>query len=148
MGARTTAPAPDEWSYTPMAEINMTPFVDVMLVLLVIFMVTAPLMMSGVPLQLPKSAAARLTPPSDPLVVSVDGTGRLFLGNEAMTADALRERLKDVAQTDPDRVVHVRGESALPYGQVMEVVGGISAVGLRKVTMIAHAAKSAPTEGR
>lgn len=137
--SKPSAPMDDEaGGYAPMAEINMTPFVDVMLVLLVIFMVAAPLMMTGVPLQLPKSAAAKLTPPAEPLVVSIDAEGRVYLGDEPMADGLVLPRLKALAGEDAERTVHVRAERGLTYGRVMEVVGEISAAGFRKVTMVAQ----------
>jgi len=138
MGRVATPSNGDETDFAPVAEINMTPFVDVMLVLLVIFMVTAPLMMSGVPLRLPKSAAAKLTPPAEPLVLSVDGAGRVFLGAEELRANDIPARLVALAVVDAERTVHVRADRDLPYGRVMEIVGSVSAAGFRKVTMVAR----------
>ena len=124
----------------PLSEINVTPMVDVMLVLLVIFMVTAPLMMSGVPVQLPKTAAAQISKPHDPVVLSLDRDGKVLLGAEPVAADALPGRLRALAQSAPDQVVYVRGDRTLPYGRVMEVMGVVSAAGFARVSLLAEQA--------
>ena len=124
----------------PLSEINVTPMVDVMLVLLIIFMVTAPLMMSGVPLQLPKTAASAIRKPQDPIILSLDREGRVFLGADPVAADALPGRLRTMAQAAPDQVVYVRGDRALPYGRVMEVMGVVSASGFARVSLLAEQA--------
>src|ERR1700680_3295610 len=100
--------APED-SYQPLAEINVTPMVDVMLVLLVIFMVTAPLLTVGVPLDLPKTAAAQLTQPKEPIVLSLDRAGASFIGNERVDPSDLPGRLAGLAAEDRDRIVYVRG---------------------------------------
>ncbi len=124
----------------PLSEINVTPMVDVMLVLLVIFMVTAPLMMSGVPLQLPKTAASQVTKPRDPIILSLDKDGRVFLGADAVPPGALAARLRGMAQAAPDQVIYVRGDQALAYGRVMEVMGVVSAAGFARVSLLAEQA--------
>ncbi|PWC95752.1 biopolymer transporter ExbD [Azospirillum sp. TSO5] len=138
----------DEFSYRPVAEINVTPFIDVMLVLLVIFMVAAPLMTAGVPVQLPKTAAQKLSQPRDPVQVSIDEDGRVFLGQEEMAPADLPARLAALAREAPDTVVYVRGDRALSYGRVMEVMGQVSQAGFARVSLMAEglapAAKKAP----
>ena len=128
--------------YRPVAEINVTPFVDVMLVLLIIFMVAAPLMMVGVPVQLPKSAAAKLNAPQEPLIVSIDKDGKTFIDKEGLDDGALLARLKEMAVATPDRVVYVRGDKTIPYGRIMEVMGIVSTAGFTKLSMIAETAKA------
>ena len=130
--------------YRPLAEINVTPFVDVMLVLLVIFMVAAPLMLSGVPVQLPKTQAARISQPRQPIIVSIDKDGRTFLRDEALTPEGMAARLAELAAADPDAVVYVRGDRSIPYGRAMEVMGQVSAAGFARVSLIAEAAGRAP----
>ncbi|WP_448192340.1 protein TolR [Azospirillum sp. sgz301742] len=130
----------DEFSYRPVAEINVTPFIDVMLVLLVIFMVAAPLMMVGVPVQLPKTAAQKVSQPRQPVVVSVDKDGRIFLRSEEVAAADVATRLTALAKEDPDAVVYVRGDRALSYGRVMEVMGQVSQAGFARVSLIAEGA--------
>src|ERR1700758_4574506 len=102
-----------EDSYKPLAEINVTPMVDVMLVLLVIFMVTAPLLTVGVPLDLPKTSAARVTQPQAPVVLSLDREGDTFIGDERVDPGDLKDRLVRLAAEDPDRIVYVRGDRTI-----------------------------------
>jgi TolR protein len=124
--------------YRPMAEINVTPFVDVMLVLLIIFMVAAPLMMVGVPLDLPKTDAARIAQTREPVVVSVDSNGKLFIGEDEIAEDALVPKLSEMREKDPDVLVYVRGDKAIDYGAVMKVLGQVGQAGFPKVSLIAE----------
>ncbi|MBT5266932.1 MAG: protein TolR [Rhodospirillaceae bacterium] len=124
--------------YQPMSEINVTPFVDVMLVLLVVFMVTAPLLTVGVPVDLPKTEAARLTDQVEPLVITVNAEGRIFLQETEVEQDQLVPRLKAVTGAKPDLRIFVRGDKAISYGRVMEVMGVISAAGFSKVALLAE----------
>jgi len=126
--------------YTPLAEINVTPMVDVMLVLLVIFMVTAPLLTVGVPLDLPKSRAASLTEPKQPVVISVNRDADLFIGDERVNADEFEPRLAALAAEDPNRIVYVRSDKANTYAQLMETLGLVNQAGFSKVSLIAEAA--------
>ncbi len=129
--------------YRPLAEINVTPLVDVMLVLLIVFMVAAPLMMAGVPVELPKTSAERLGQPKEPLIVSIDRTGAVFLGDSAVPPDELGATLAGLVAADPQRVVYVRGDRTIAYGEVMRLMGTISAAGFTKVLLIAEAAAAA-----
>src|SRR6184192_2162800 len=106
-----------EDKYQPLAEINVTPMVDVMLVLLIIFMVTAPLLSVGVPLNLPKTSAAQLVQPKEPIVLSLDREGDTFIGNEPVAASDLRDRLAQLAEEDPGRIVYLRGDPAMSYAR-------------------------------
>jgi TolR protein len=124
--------------YRPMAEINVTPFVDGMLVLLIIFMVAAPLMMVGVPLDLPKTDAARIAQTREPVVVSVDSNGKLFIGEDEIAEDALVPKLSEMREKDPDVLVYVRGDKAIDYGAVMKVLGQVGQAGFPKVSLIAE----------
>ena len=126
--------------YTPLAEINVTPMVDVMLVLLVIFMVTAPLLTVGVPLDLPKSRAASLTEPKQPVVISVNRDADLFIGDERVNADEFEPRLAALAAEDPNRIVYVRSDKTNTYAQLMETLGLVNQAGFSKVSLIAEAA--------
>jgi biopolymer transport protein TolR len=126
--------------YTPLAEINVTPMVDVMLVLLVIFMVTAPLLTVGVPLDLPKSSAAQLTEPKKPVVISLNREGELFIGDEKVSADDFAARLGALAAEDPSRIVYVRSDRANTYAQLMDALGVVNHAGFAKVSLIAEAA--------
>jgi biopolymer transport protein TolR len=124
--------------YRPLAEINVTPFVDVMLVLLIIFMVTAPLMTVGIKLTLPRTAAAPTLLPQEPVVVSIDARGHVFLKTEELGDDAILSRLRALNAVVPDRVVLVRGDRTLGYGRLVEVIGLISRAGFSRVSLVAE----------
>ena len=126
--------------YRPLSEINVTPFVDVMLVLLIIFMVAAPLMMVGVPLQLPKTSAAKIAPTQEPLVISIDKTGALFIRKEAIAEERLVERLSEIRAAEPAALVYVRGDKALEYGRIMQVMGLVGQAGFGKISLVAEGA--------
>jgi biopolymer transport protein TolR len=126
--------------YAPLAEINVTPMVDVMLVLLVIFMVTAPLLTVGVPLELPKSRATTLTEPKKPVILSLNREGAVFIGDERIAADELEPRLAELAAEDPNRVVYVRSDRTNTYAQLMDALGLVNHAGFSKVSLIAEAA--------
>jgi biopolymer transport protein TolR len=126
--------------YAPLAEINVTPMVDVMLVLLVIFMVTAPLLTVGVPLDLPKSRATTLTEPKKPVVISLNRDAEVFIGDERVNADELEPRLAALAAEDPNRIVYVRSDKTNTYAQLMDALGLVNQAGFSKVSLIAEAA--------
>ena len=133
-----------EDTYQPLAQINVTPMVDVMLVLLVIFMVAAPLLAVGVPLDLPKSTAAVITNPKEPIILSLDKEGGIFLGDDRIAADDLEPRLAALAAADPDRIVYVRGDKSVTYAELMDILGRVDRVGLHKVSLVAEADLSKP----
>ena len=120
----------------PMSEINVTPFVDVMLVLLVIFMVTAPLLTVGVQIDLPKTTASVIKGDDEPLAISVDAEGRVFLQDVEIELDALMPRLIAITGNNPDGRIFIRGDQVVYYGRVMEVMGRINAAGYRKVALV------------
>jgi len=123
----------------PMAEINVTPFVDVMLVLLIIFMVTAPLLMAGVPVNLPDSRAGALDQDQKPVQVSLDGEGRVFLDDDEVALAGLPERLAGIAagRTGQDiPQVFLRADRGLDYGRVMTVMGELNRAGLNRVALV------------
>ena len=126
-----------KYRYKKMAEINVTPFVDVMLVLLIVFMVTAPLLTVGVPVDLPKTRAATINDTQEPLVISINGEGKLFLQESETTLDNMIPRLREIMKANPDLRIFIRGDETLPYGTVMEVMGELSAAGFRKVSLLA-----------
>jgi biopolymer transport protein TolR len=126
--------------YAPLAEINVTPMVDVMLVLLVIFMIAAPLLTVGVPLDLPKSRAAQLTEPKKPVIISLNRQGEVFIGDEKVGADGLEGRLTTLAAEDPSRIVYVRSDRTNTYAQLMDTLGLINRAGFSKVSLVAEAA--------
>jgi biopolymer transport protein TolR len=119
-----------------MSEINVTPMVDVMLVLLVIFMVTAPLLTVGVEIDLPKSQASLLKDQVEPLSITVDSSGRIFLQDSEVELDALAARLIAITGANPDIRIFVRGDKAIHYGRVMEVMGTVNGAGFNKVALI------------
>ena len=124
--------------YRPLSEINVTPFVDVMLVLLIVFMVTAPLLTVGVPVDLPKTEAAQLTDEIEPLVVTVREDGTIFLQETEVAADQLVPRLMAVTGAKPDTRIVVRGDRRIAYGSVMEVMGMVSSAGFSRVALLAE----------
>jgi biopolymer transport protein TolR len=126
--------------YAPLAEINVTPMVDVMLVLLVIFMVTAPLLTVGVPLDLPKSQATTLTTPKEPIIISLNRNGEVFIADERIGADELEPRLGALAAEDPSRIIYVRSDRTNTYAQLMDMLGLINHAGFAKVSLVAEAA--------
>ena len=129
--------------YRPMSEINVTPLVDVMLVLLVVFMVAAPLLTVGVPVDLPQTQAPPITEPKEPLVITINGEGHLFIQETEVPTDSLVPRLGAITGNNPDASVYVRGDKAINYGRVLEVMGLVSAAGFRKVSLIAVPPKGA-----
>ncbi len=124
--------------YRPLAEINVTPLVDVMLVLLIIFMVTAPLMTSGVSVDLPKTDAQPLNSDSQPLTVSINAQGQIYLQNEPLDLTDLVGKLQAISQNDPERRIFVRGDKDLAYGRIMQVMGTITQGGFTKVALLAE----------
>jgi biopolymer transport protein TolR len=122
--------------YQPLSEINVTPFVDVMLVLLIIFMVAAPLMNTAVNVDLPKTSASPVNQDSEPLNVSVDSKGQVFLQDQAIPLAELAEKLTAIAKEQKDRRIFVRGDKANSYGTMMEVMGVIIQGGFTKVSLL------------
>ena len=118
------------------SEINVTPFVDVMLVLLIIFMVAAPLLTVGVPIDLPETRAAALNAQTQPITVSVNGQGQIFLQETEISIDEIVPRLQAIAQTGYDERIFVRADGASDYGSVMRVLGRINGAGFRNVGLV------------
>jgi biopolymer transport protein ExbD len=139
--AMATMPAGEdgEERYRPIAEINVTPMVDVMLVLLVIFMVTAPLLMVGVPLDLPKTRAAAITEHKKPIILSLDKTGSVFVGDDRVMPDELESRLAALAMEDPTRIVYVRSDKTVTYAELMDMLSRVNRAGFAKVSLVAEA---------
>jgi len=124
-------------AYRPMAEINVTPMVDVMLVLLIVFMVAAPLLTSGVPVDLPDSKAKSIqTEDSKPIELSVDKAGKVFLGETEIKKAALIGILAPMMEGDEERRIYIRADQAIAYGTVMEVLGILNSAGFSKVALI------------
>lgn len=122
--------------YQPMSEINVTPFVDVMLVLLIVFMVTAPLLTVGVPIDLPETQAKPLEGQKEPLTVSVDNQGRVFLQDTEITVDELVPKLTAIAELGVEERVFVRGDRTVDYGTVMRVMGRLNQAGFRRIALV------------
>ena len=123
-------------SHTTLSEINVTPFVDVMLVLLIIFMVAAPLMTVGVPIELPESKARELQGDNEPLTVSVTVDGKIFLQNTEIEFDTLTPKLLAIAKNGVDEQIFVRADRAVDYGHVMKVMGELNRAGFRKLGLV------------
>jgi biopolymer transport protein TolR len=120
----------------PMSEINVTPMVDVMLVLLIVFMVTAPLLTTGVAVDLPRAESSSLPGQDEPLAVSVDARGRIFVQDSEIALDQLGPRLQAVTGRKPDARIFVRGDKGIDYGTVMSVVSAINQAGFTKVALL------------
>ncbi len=133
--------------YRPLAEINVTPLVDVMLVLLIIFMVAAPLMTSGVNVDLPKASANPISQDSEPLTVTVNAEGKIYLQDTALELPDLAGKLAAIADGKMDRRIFVRGDKALSYGRIMEVMATITQGGFTKVALLAEQTAAAPATG-
>ena len=121
----------------PMSDINMTPLIDVMLVLLVIFMITAPLMTSSLKLDLPKSDAAQASETPLFVAVALDKDGRLFFGDEAVDASTFAARIADAAKRNPQTEVQLRADRSVPYGRVAELIGTVQKAGLSRIGFVA-----------
>ena len=134
-------------AYRPMSQINVTPMVDVMLVLLVIFMVTAPLLTVGVPVDLPETEAQPLIEPDEPLVITVDAEGRIFLQETGISLANLVPRLEAITRNKADTRIFIRGDRTITYGRIMEVMGMVNAAGFTKVALIAEMPKAPATTG-
>ena len=126
----------------PMSDINMTPLIDVMLVLLVIFIITAPLMTSSLKLDLPKAEGGAASNAPAFLALAIDAEGRLFLGDEAAQKAQLVQRARDAAQRDPATEVQLRADSRVPYGRVAEVIGWLQEAGLTRIGFVTEAPAS------
>ena len=128
----------------PMSDINMTPLIDVMLVLVVIFMITAPLMTASLRLDLPKSEAA--TPSDAPsfIAVAITPDGKLHIADDELDAKAFQQRITELGRANAQMEVQLRADRAVPYGQVAELIGWVQAAGLNRIAFVAQAAASAP----
>jgi biopolymer transport protein TolR len=121
----------------PMSDINVTPFVDVMLVLLIVFMVTAPLLSAGVPVDLPQAQAKPLALEKEPITVTVDTQGRIFIKDDPVTMEDLVGKLSAATASNFDERIYVRGDKAVSYGQIMQVMGVISSAGFSHIGLVA-----------
>ncbi|WP_028311457.1 ExbD/TolR family protein [Derxia gummosa] len=140
MGAKLPAAggAPGAFSAAPVSDINVTPLVDVMLVLLIVFMVSAPLMTAGMKVDLPTSNAKPLTEPKPPVTVSLDAEGRVYVDKTEVTRDTLVPTVKAATEGDPERRIHVKGDRNLAYGKVIETMGWLADNGFGKVALVSE----------
>lgn len=122
--------------HKPMSEINVTPFVDVMLVLLVVFMVAAPLLTVGVPVDLPNSSAKALPENTKPLSLTIDKSGKLYLQDEAIALNELVPRLKVIFDGRKDGRIYIHGDKSVDYGVIMRVMGRMNGAGFSKVALV------------
>jgi len=131
--------------HAPMSEINVTPMVDVMLVLLIIFMVAAPLLQVGIPVDLPEAKGQQIpTPKQEPLAVTVKVNGDVFVGETQIAVDDLATKLKAIAKNGYDETIFVRGDKGVPYGVVMKVMGRINDGGFKKLSFVLDEEKGGP----
>jgi biopolymer transport protein TolR len=119
-----------------MSDINVTPLVDVMLVLLIVFMVAAPLMTVGVPIELPQTKAKPLQGDTEPITISVNAEGKVYLQNTEIGLDTLIPKLQAIAQNGYDERIYVRGDTSVDYGTVMKVMGALNQAGYRKIGLV------------
>jgi len=122
--------------HSPMHEINVTPFVDVMLVLLIVFMVTAPLLTVGVPIELPESRGQQLQTNKEPLTISVQKDGKVYIQETEVQLSDLATRLRAIAKSGYEETIFVRGDKGIDYGTVMKVMSRIKAGGFKKVSLV------------
>lgn len=122
--------------HVPVAEINVTPFVDVMLVLLIIFMVAAPLLTVGVPIDLPETAAKPMEGDTEPVTISVGSDGKIFLQDNEVTADQLVTTLQAIAAGGLNERIYVRGDRAADYGTIMRVMGRLNGAGYKRIGLV------------
>jgi biopolymer transport protein ExbD len=120
----------------PVSEINVTPLVDVMLVLLIIFMVTAPMLTAGVAVDLPRTAAPALSPPQPPLELSMTREGGLFLGADPLDPTTLEPQLAALHAETPDRALHLRADRGIEYGEVLRVMGLVQRAGITRIALV------------
>ncbi|RFB75698.1 ExbD/TolR family protein [Methylovirgula sp. 4M-Z18] len=127
--------------YGAMADINMTPFIDVMLVLLIIFMVAAPLMATGVPIDVPKTSAGALNVDQKPIAVAINERGEIYLQDQPVAEQDLIGRLQSLATAGPDERIYVRGSKDINYGRVAQVMSMITSAGYKKVALVTEQTK-------
>ena len=135
-------------SYKLLSEINVTPFVDVMLVLLIVFMITAPLLTVGVPVDLPKTRAKSIAESVEPLVITVNAEGAIFIQDTEVELDNLVPRLAAITDHKADTRIYVRGDKSINYGRVLEVMGTVNVAGFTRVALVAELPKGLSRKAR
>lgn len=133
--------------YRPMAEINVTPFVDVMLVLLIVFMVTAPLLTVSIPIELPRTEAKQSAAETEPLSITVQANGTIYLQETVVTAEELLPRLRAISNEGYDRAIYIRGDENVNYGLMADVLARVSSGGFRKIQLVTDTRDGAPRAG-
>jgi biopolymer transport protein TolR len=128
----------------PISQINVTPMVDVMLVLLVVFMITAPLLTVGVPVDLPKTGASQIVGQDEPLVLTITDDGRVYLQETELALDSVVARLEAITSAKRDTRIFVRGDRRIAYGKVMELMGRLNQAGFNRVALVAEMPKAEP----
>jgi biopolymer transport protein TolR len=128
----------------PMSQINVTPFVDVMLVLLVVFMITAPLLTVGVPVELPRTSASQIGGQDEPLVLTINEQGAVFLQETELPLEAVVPRLNAITGAKSDTRIFVRGDRRIAYGRVMELMGLLNTAGFTRVALVAELPRNEP----
>ena len=122
-----------------MSDINVTPMIDVMCVLLIVFMVTAPMMTAGIPVDLPKTQAkTQSRDESEPLIITIDKDNKLYVQETEVPMNALVERLKSITAQNPEQRIFIRGDQTLNYGKVMQIMGQLTAAGFNRVALVAE----------
>ncbi|MGE4279605.1 MAG: protein TolR [Magnetospirillum sp.] len=134
--------------HRPVSDINVTPMVDVMLVLLIIFMVTAPLLTAGVQVDLPKTSAAPIKGDDQPLSVSIDAKGDIWIQETMVTLEELAPKLQAITSQKPDTRIFIRGDKGIDYGRVMEVMGNLGSAGFTKVSLVTEMKTEAPASSK
>jgi biopolymer transport protein TolR len=130
--------------YEPVADINITPFVDVMLVLLIVFMVTAPMLAAGMLVDLPKAKSARPLDPREPVIVTVAKDGKLYVGRDEVARGALAQAVRGKLGDDQNRQIYVRGDRDVIYGEIIGVMDQLALNGLAKIALVANASSAGP----
>jgi biopolymer transport protein ExbD/biopolymer transport protein TolR len=135
--------SPKRGLYEPLADINVTPLVDVMLVLLIVFMITAPMLAAGMKVELPTAQSAEPLDPKEPIVITFKRDGKLFIGQEEIAADAMVAAVRARADSNPDRAIHLRGDRDVAYGEMVGLMDRLAASGFRKLALLATATAQA-----
>ncbi len=138
MGAQLGGGGRGRRKHRMVTDINVTPLVDVMLVLLIVFMVTAPMMTSGVPVNLPETDAANISSNEEPLVVTVTQKGDVYLQESTIKMDELPARLQAIIGEKKDTIIYIRGDKTVPYGTMLQVMGTVNAAGFSKVSLVSE----------
>lgn len=130
--------------YEPLAEINVTPLVDVMLVLLIVFMITAPMLAAGMKVELPQAQAVEPLDPKEPVVITVQKDGKLFFGRDAVERTAILLKLREAIGDDRTRAIHLRGDRDVAYGEMVSVMDRLAAGGFTRIALLANV-QTSPT---